>query len=115
MKATKNQIKQWLDMQIGVMAVQNQKLTLTEKIDYLSDEDGKIVPDLVLVNYSRTDHIHIGNEELRYVAEVMELPISATERKGDEDYKYELQFLYNDVPFIALESEEDYKKRGELA
>lgn len=115
MKATKNQIKQWLDMQIGAMYVQHQKLTLTEKIDYLSDEAGKIIPDVVLTNISRTDHIHIGNEELRYVAEVMELPIAVIDRERDTDYGYELQFYYNGVKFIALESEEEYKKNGELA
>lgn len=115
MKATKEQIKQWLDMQIGVMYTQHLKLTLTEKIDYLSEEAGKIVPDVVLSNYSKTDHIHIGDEALRYVADIMELPIAVIDRPEDRDYRYELQFYYNGVQFMALETEKDYKKRGELA
>lgn len=116
MRATKEQIKQWLDTQIGAMYIQYNALTLTEKIDYLSDDErGEIVPDVVLKNFSSTDHVHIGNKALRYVAKIMELPIVVVPRENDEDYPYELQFYYNGVQFMALESEEAYKENGELA
>ena len=115
MKANKREIKQWLDMQIGAMTIYQQRLTLTEKIDYSADDRGDIVPDVVLKNYSATEAIHISNEALRYVAKLMELPIAVVERADDNDYRYELQFYYNGVQFFALESEEDYKKNGELA
>lgn len=115
MRATKKEIKQWLDTQIGAMYIQYSELTLTEKIDYLSDARGEIVPDVVLKNYSNTDHVHIGNEALRYVAKIMELPITVIPREKDKDYPYELQFYYNGVQFMSLESEEAYKENGELA
>lgn len=115
MKATKEQIKQWLDMQIGAMTVYQQRLTLTEKIDYLADERGDIVPDIILKNFSATTAIHIGNDALRCVATVMELPVTVIDREGDMDYRYELKFYYHEVEFFALESENEYKKNGELA
>lgn len=115
MKATKEQIKQWLDMQIGAMTIQKQRLTLTEKINYLDDEEGKIIPDVVLRNFSSTNAIHIGNDALRYVATVMELPVTVIDRESDRDYRYELKFYYHEVEFFALESENEYKKNGELA
>ena len=115
MKATKKEIKQWLDTQIGAMYVQYNVLTLTEKIDYLSDERGEIIPDIILKNYSNTDHVHIGSDALRYIAKIMELPIAVVTRESDEDYPYELQFYYHGVQFMALESEKAYKENGELA
>lgn len=115
MKATKKEIKQWLETQIGIMYVQNQKLTLTEKIDYLSDERGEIVPDIRLSNIHSSDYLHIAAPALRYVANLLELPIAVVEKEGDESYPYELQFYYNGVKFMALETEEEYKERGELA
>lgn len=115
MKATKKEIKQWLETQIGVMYVQNQRLTLTEKIDYLSDARGEIVPDIRLRNVHSSDYLHIDAPALRYVANLLELPIAVEDRDGDELYPYELSFYYNEVKFIALETEEEYKERGELA
>lgn len=103
MKATKEQIKQWLDTQIGVMYVQGQKLTLKE-------------PDVVLCNYSYQHYIHIGNDALRYVAKEMNLPVTVTDKfKDDPDFRYELAFWYNGVKFSALESEKEYEQNGEPA
>lgn len=107
MKATKEQIKQWLDTQIGVMYVQSQRLTLTEK---------SASPYRVLCNYSYQSYIHIGNDALRYVAKEMNLPITVTDKfKDDPDFRYELVFWYNGVKFSALESEKEYEQNGELA
>jgi hypothetical protein len=114
MKATKEEIKKWLDTQIGVMNVQAQRLTLTEVPDVL-DED-KLVPDLVLHNLSSCYYIHLGSQALRFVAKVMELPVTVTDKFKDEpDVRYELEFTYNGVRFIALESETNYDKNKELA
>lgn len=102
MKATKEQIKQWLDMQIGAKAIQRQELALT--------------PRRRLINMSRSDYIHINSEALRVIAKELEFPVAVID-KGEyvRDYRYELQFYYNGVQFLAIETEHDYKKRGELA
>lgn len=114
MKVTKEQIKQWLDTQIGIMNVQAQTLTLTEAPD-MFDKD-KLVPDSVLRNLSSQNYIHLGSEAFRLVSKVMELPITATDKFKDEpDVRYELEFTYNGVRFIALESEANYEKNRELA
>lgn len=114
MMATKKEIKQWLETQIGVMYIQRQTLTLTEKIDYLSNERGEIVPDIRLRNLHNSDYLQIDSQALRYVANLLELPIAVEDRE-DDFYPYELSFYYNEVKFIALEKEEEYKERGELA
>ena len=114
MKATKEEIKKWLDTQIGVMNVQAQRLTLTEVPDVI-DED-KLVPDLVLYNLSSQNYIHLGSDAFRFVAKVMELPITVTDKFKDEsECRYELDFWYNGVKFIALESEANFEKNKELA
>lgn len=114
MKVTKEAIKKWLDTQIGVMNVQAQRLTLTETPDMFNED--KLVPDVVLHNLSSQNYIHLGSKALRFVAKVMELPITATDKFNDEpDVRYELEFTYNGVRFIALESEANYEKNGELA
>ena len=108
-KVKKEEIKKWLDTQIGVMNVQAQRLTLTEAPD-IFDED-KLVPDLVLHNLSSCDYIHLGSKALRFVAKVMELPITVKDKFSDEpEVRYELEFWYNGVKFIALESEDAYKE-----
>ncbi len=114
MKATKEEIKKWLDTQIGVKNVQAQGLTLTEAPDIFNEN--KLVPDLILHNFSSCDYIHLGNMALRFVAKVMELPVTVTDKfKDDPECRYELEFTYNGVRFIALESETNYEKNGELA
>lgn len=114
MKATKEEIKKWLDTQIGMMNVQDYRLVLTEKPD-MFDED-KIVPDVILRNISHQNYVHLGSDAFRLVAKVMELPVAVTDKfEDDPDFRYELEFWYNDVKFIALESEREYKKNGELA
>ena len=110
-QATKTQIKEWLDMQIGIMYAQSQKLVLTEKKDILNENT---TPDIILRNISAMRYVHIGNEALRFVAKVMDLPIAVIERE-DESFRYELEFWYNGVKFVALESEREYKNNGELA
>lgn len=108
-KVKKEEIKKWLDTQIGVMNVQAQRLTLTEIPD-IFDED-KLVPDLVLHNLSSCNYIHLGSQALRFVAKVMELPITVKDKFKDEpEVRYELEFWYNGVKFIALESEDAYKE-----
>jgi hypothetical protein len=102
MKATKEQIRQWLDMQIGAKAIQCQELALT--------------PRRRLINMSRCDYIHINSEALRAVAKELEFPVVVIDKGEDvADYRYELQFYYNGVKFLAIETEKDYKKNGELA
>lgn len=114
MKATKEEIKKWLDTQIGVMNVQAQRLTLTETPDIFNED--KLIPDLVLHNLSSQNYIHLGSEAFRFVSKVMELPVTATDKfKDDPDVRYELEFTYNGVKFIALESEANYEKNKELA
>lgn len=120
MKATKEQIKQWLDMQIGAMYVSLQPLVLTEKPDIFSDDENAMVPDVQLLNIGANGRIHIDDRSLRLVAKVMELPIKVIdrfelERETDPEYRYELQMYYNGVKFMCLESERDYNERGELA
>ncbi len=116
MKATKEQIRQWLDMQIGAKAIQCQELVLTEKIKYVDIDEGKIVPDVTLINLSRCGHVHLNSEAFRLIADVLEFPIAVIDKGEDvQDYRYELQFYYNGVKFLAIETESDYKERGELA
>ena len=112
MKATVEQIKQWLDMQIGMNIVQHQSLVLTEKKDIFDDV---MVPDVVLKNISATDHIHINDESLRVVVEALDLPVEVIDRETDPSYRYELRFVYNGVTFLSIESETEYRERGELA
>lgn len=102
MKATKEQIRQWLDMQIGAKAIQHQTLAL--------------MPKRQLINLSRSDFIHINSEAIRAVAKELDVPVTVIDKGEDVmDYRYELQFRYNGVTFLAIETEKDYKKRGEPA
>ena len=75
MKATKEQIKQCLDMQIEAMYASLKPLVLTEKPDIFSDDEKAMVPDVQLQNIGANERVHIGNEALRLVAEVMDIPV----------------------------------------
>lgn len=115
MKATVAEIKEWLDIQVAVYHLEHKRLVLTEKKDIFSDDENKMVPDIKLGNISASDHVHINDESLRLVAEAMKLPIEVVDR-GDEDknYRYQLSFMYNEVRFLSIESEDEYNERGEL-
>lgn len=113
MKAiNKRQIKDWLDIQIGLNKAANQSLVLN-----IFSDDEEVVPDVKLRNISVTNYIHINDESLRLVANALELPITVDDRGEcyDKYARYELSFIYNGMKFLALESESDYIKRGELA
>lgn len=114
MKASKQQIKDWLDVQIGLNKAASQSLVLTTTKDIFSDD---VVPDVQLRNISVANYIHLNDESLRLVANALELPITVDDRGEDYDkcVRYELSFIYNGMKFLALESESDYVERGELA
>ena len=104
MGATRKQIEDWLNMQMGIAIASQTELTL-EKGDV---ETGKRV--LRLSNYSSRDYIQIGNEPLRYVAKKLNLEIEETYNSDDPDVMYHLEIVHNGMKFIALESKEDHEK-----
>lgn len=116
MKASKQQIKDWLDVQIGLNKAASQSLVLTTKKDIFSDDE-EIVPDVKLQNISVANYIHLNDGSLRLVANALELPITVSDRGENYDKfaRYELSFIYNGMKFLTLESESEYAERGELA
>lgn len=101
MKATKEQIIQWLDLQIGAMYIQRQVQILTPKVK--------------ANNLSKCDYIHISSKALRFIAKELDLPITVSDRGDTDEYKYELEFRYKDIKFLSIESAKEYRKNGELA
>lgn len=104
MGATRKQIEDWLDMQMGLTLACNTELLL-EKGD-----DKKDKWDLKLQNYSSRDYVQIGSKPLRFVAKKLNLEIEETYNSDDPDVMYHLEIIHNGMKFIAIESEDDHKK-----
>lgn len=115
-KATEKEVKAWLDTQVAVYHLEKQMLVLTEKRDFLSDDDNAMMPDIKIKNLSSCDHVHINNEAFRIVAKMFNLDVNVKDRGKDKtDFRYEFTFEYNGVKFLAIEAEEEYEKYGALA
>lgn len=95
-KLTKAQIVKWLNTQIKAKEMQAQKL---------EDEDVKFN------NFSASDYIHIDSKALRRAAELLDIKLENSDRYDDE-YPYEIYFMFGDVKIIALETEDEYMLNG---
>lgn len=104
MGATRKQIEEWLNMQMGI-AIASQTELLLEKGDV---ETGN--KSLRLRNFSSRGYIQIDDRALRYVAKKLNLEIEETYHSDDPDVMYHLEIVHNGMSFIALESEEDHEK-----
>lgn len=95
-KLTKAQIVKWLNTQIKAKEMQAQKL---------KDEDVRFN------NFSASDYIHIDSKALRRAAELLDIKLENSDRYDDE-YPYEIYFMFGDVKIMALETEDEYMLNG---
>ena len=102
--ATKKQILAWLDEQIKASQIMHKTLSLgpDEVYDRLS-------------NYSATDEIHIGGQNVRKLAKMFGFELKS-EPFDVEDPEYDMMvsFIYKGVKFIGIESADEYKEAGEI-
>lgn len=103
--ATCKEIREWMAKQIEARKLMNETLVIHKHDDGIDDE---------LVNYSRTKDIHIGGEAVRYISDVLGLPLCITPRKRDSESPYEVFVLYNGEIFFGIETEDEYKERGPI-
>lgn len=103
MNVKRYEVKQWLDMQIEARRLQNIPLTVKENDDGIDDQ---------LVNYRRTDAVHIGAEAVRFLADLLNTDLCVTARKKDKDNPYEIFILYKNEKFFGLETKDEYNERG---
>ena len=96
-------ITQWLTTQIEAKRLQNISLTIEEHNDGVDD---------MLQNFSASDYIHIGAKGIRYIAEMLDLPIYVRSRKSDAENPYEISIVYKGERFVGIETEKDYNERG---
>lgn len=95
-RLTVEEIKRWLDAQIGSNAIQNMVL-----------EEGKVK----ISNISAVNTVHMRPTVVRLIAERLDIELGHSIRK-DIDYPHTIYFTYNDTKFFGLESEEEYQKNG---
>lgn len=96
-KLTKAQIVKWLNMQIKAKEMQAQEL---------EDED------VTFNNFSSSDYLHIDSKALRYAAELLKIKLERRDRCYDNEYPYEIYFMFGDVKIMALETENEYMLNG---
>jgi len=100
-KATKAQLKKWLDNQLKANKIMHERLKL--------GEHG------TLSNYSASERgIHIGGESVRALAEIFGFELKATKWSDDPEYEYQVLFVYEGVIFFGIESADEYKEAGEI-
>lgn len=95
-KLTKAQIVKWLNTQIKAKETQSQTL---------ADEDVRFH------NFSASDYLHIDSKAVRYASKLLDLKLSCDGRYDDE-YPYEIYFMFGDTKVMGLESNEEYEERG---
>ena len=103
-KATKKQIREWLDEQIKASQIMHKTLSLGP--DEIYDR---------LSNYSVSDEIHIGGRNVRTLAKMFGFELKSEPFDVDDpEYDKKVSFIYKDVKFMGIESADEYKEAGEI-
>lgn len=103
MRVTCKQIREWMDKQIEAKKIQNERLVIEPHEDGIDDE---------LANLSANEYIHIGSESVRFISDLLDIPMYVTKRRRDSENPYELTIFYKGEKFIGIETEAEYNERG---
>lgn len=111
--ATEQEVRDWLDIQIGAMKAQNLRLVLTEKentlFSMLEDEESK-EPDIKLINCSANNYIQLYAPGFMYVAKLIGAPITCSRRSDEPEYAWDCTFDYHNATFFCILTEDQYNE-----